>query len=974
MSLIKGNIYHGFRLQDVNRVEEINSTAFLFEHEKCGARLLFLENDDDNKVFSITFRTPPSDSTGVAHIVEHSVLCGSRKFPVKEPFVELVKGSLNTFLNAMTFPDKTMYPVASRNDKDFRNLMDVYLDAVFYPQMHDHPEILMQEGWHYELEAAEQEITYKGVVYNEMKGVFSSPDAVLDRKTMEVLFPDTTYGNDSGGDPDDIPKLTQEMFSAFHKQYYHPSNSYIFLFGKLDIVDNLKFLDAEYLSGFDRLPVDSEIAIQDPFNKAVEEVFDYPVSPGEGTEDKTMLGMAFVTGLATDRELYLAFQILAHLLLDTPAAPLKKALIDAEVGKEVYGYFTESLLQPTLSIIVSGTNQSAREKFVEVVYHTLQGLVDAGIDKSLLEASINVHEFKLREANFGTRPKGLIYNIRCMDSWLYNDDPLIHLAYERTLKKIKEGLESGYFESLIKQYLLENAHRAIITLQPTPGLGEQRAAEIRQELKEYKSKLTKAEIEEVIKQTVKLKARQEAEDSEEQLAAIPLIKLSDIQAKAEKLPLFEQCEAGVPILTHPQFTNQIAYTNLYFDTGNVPLEQLPYLYLLVEMLGKIDTHKYTYANLANEINLHTGGITYDVAAYPDKDDTNVYTSKFRIKSKTLLNKLPNTLELLGQVAGKNKFDDKKRIRELIQQIKTNWATSLFRRGQQIVASRVLSYFSPAARFNELGQYSFYQFLVDIDRNLNSRLDEIIYNLEQVSDYVFTKNNLLVSFTCDEEAYNQFQNNFSQFTDSLSKKDFPKQGYSFTTDRINEGLMTSGKVQYAAKGANFRKLGYSYHGSLKVLETVLRYDYFWNRIRVQGGAYGAFAQFERTGNLVFGSYRDPNLKETLAVYNETAAYLKRFNVSDREMNKYIIGTMSLLDTPLTPQLKGEKATLQYLRNISHAMIQQERDEILSTERKHISGLAEMVEAAMKENYLCVLGSEEKIKENKELFSKLVSVSE
>ena len=973
MNFVNNNV-KGFRFLDNKQVPEINSQVQLFEHEQSGARLLFVGNDDDNKVFSISFRTPPADSTGVAHIVEHSVLCGSRKFPLKEPFVELIKGSLNTFLNAMTYPDKTMYPVASRNDKDFRNLMDVYLDAVFFPAMNMDPEILMQEGWHYELDDKDSAITYKGVVYNEMKGVFSSPDAILEHKMMATLFPDTTYGLESGGDPDIIPQLTHEAFAEFHRTYYHPANSYIFLYGDLDLDDTLEFLDREYLSKFTRQSVQSEIALQPAFTAMKSQTFAYPVSLGESTADKSLLAMATVVGRSTDAELCLAFQMLTHLLLETPAAPLKKAIIDAGIGKEVGGYFIESLRQPVFSIMVSGSNEKDRDKLAAVVDGALRTLVAQGIEEKLLQASINSIEFKLREANYGGQPKGLAYNIKCMDSWLYDDDPILHLAYESALTQIKAGAKEGYFENLIKQYLLDNQHQALVALVPEPGLSEKRSEEVRQELAAYQATLNESDLAAIIEQTKKLKLRQETPDAEETLAIIPLLELQDLEKKSEKLALEERAADSVPVLFHRQFTNKIAYLMVYFDVRQVPQHDLPWLYLLADMLGKMSTANHDYGDLANEINIHTGGMVYDVWAYADKERDDQFQPKFRIRTKALLQHLPQTLRLLGEVSGRTLFSDHKRIKEIINQSKANWDTSLFRRGQQIVASRVLAYFSPAAQFNETGVLSYYQFLGNLEKKLSQSLDGVAEKLAEVARLVFNREHLLISLTCEEDDYKQFERHVSTFTDALGTADLPIRDYSFSARQRNEGLMTSGKVQYVAKGANFRKLGYDYHGSMKVLETILRYDYLWNRVRVQGGAYGGFAQFERAGNMVFGSYRDPNLAETIKVYDETAQYLSNFAVSQREMTKYIIGTMSQLDAPMTPQMKGERAAMQYIRGISQADIQRERDEILTTKQETIQQLAPLVDEAMKQNYLCVLGSEEKIKAHKEVFGQLVSLSE
>ncbi len=974
MTLQVGNIYYGFRLLEEQTISELNSTARIFCHEKSGAQLIHFENDDDNKVFSITFRTPPKDSTGVPHIIEHSVLCGSRKFPLKEPFVELVKGSLNTFLNAMTFPDKTMYPVASRNEKDFRNLMDVYLDAVLYPNIYKSPEILMQEGWHYELESKAAEITYKGVVYNEMKGVFSAPDAILERKISEFLFPDTTYGVESGGDPDVIPQLTYEEFVDFHRRYYHPSNSYIFLYGDLHLLNNLKFIDDAYLSWFEKGAVDSAISLQAPPAAQVEKVIEYAISPTEKAEDKTFFSMNFAVGLATNPELCLAMQMLEYMLLETPAAPLKQALLAAGLGKDVFGSYNRSMLQPVFTIGISGSNEEQQEQFTAVVNQTLQKLATDGIDKKLVEASINIFEFALREANYGQRPKGLVYNIKCMDSWLYDAHPLLHLAYEPVLSKIKTALTTTYFENLINSYLLNNPHQALVALKPKAGLAEEKASQIRQQLADFKARLSPAEITELVDQTAKLKAMQAEPDPPEALAVIPLLELKDIEIQAEYLPLVEKQEKNVTILSHPLFTNQIAYVNLYFETRGVPQKLIPYLYLLVEMLGKVDTQKYTYTELSNEINIHTGGISYDIATYTENGSDNQYNPKLRIKAKTLADKLPEMFSLLGQIVSYSKFSDKKRIQDIIRQVKSCWEMNILRNGQQITASRVLSYFSPSAVYNEIGMLSFYEFVTDLEKNFADKYEEIRHNSALVAGIVFNETNLLIGLTTDRENYKKFQQAFPAFINCLGQLQPETNTYFFEFLQRNEGLLTSAKVQYVTKGANFKRLGYDYHGRLKVLETILRYDYLWTRVRVQGGAYGGFAQFDRSGNMVLGSYRDPNLKETLTVYDETAQYLRDFKVSDREMTKYIIGTMSQIDAPLTPQQKGERADAYYIRKILQADIQKERDEILATRQTDIQNLSSLLDAAMRQNYLCVLGNEQKIKDNKTVFNKLVNVFE
>lgn len=968
----KSSTIHGFELVAEEQVPEINCLSKLYLHKKSGAKLFFLQTDDDNKVFSVSFRTPPTDSTGVPHILEHSVLCGSRKFPTREPFVELVKGSLNTFLNAMTFPDKTMYPVASRNDKDFRNLMDVYLDAVFYPNIAEVPEIMMQEGWHYDLENAQAALSYKGVVYNEMKGVFSSPDAVLERKIQETLFPDSPYGVESGGDPEFIPELSQKQFVAFHKKYYHPANSYIYLYGDMDIDAELKFIDEEYLSHFDRIDVDSAIIRQAPFAKTTERTFSYPISPNEKLPDKTFLSLNFVIGEATDAETTLAFEILDHLLLGTPAAPLKKALLEAGIGKDVFGQFNQSILQPVFTVGVRGANASQKDDFVKIVYQTLQQLCKNGLDKKLVEASVNIHEFQLREANFGNYPKGLIYNIKCMDSWLYDDSPLVHLAYEGALAKVKTALTSRYFEKLIKQQLLDNTHCAVVVVKPEQGLAEAKNKELGAKLAKYKATLTATEIDRIIKQTEQLKARQTTPDTPEQLASIPMLALSDISRETDELPLEEKQEGVTQVLFHSLFTNQIAYVNLYFDSAVVTQPLLPYLFLLDGILGKVSTENYTYSELSNEINIHTGGISSASVAFSEQADDRIFYPKFKIKSKALVAKLPELMGLLGEILGHSRFDDKQRLKDLIAELKSKFAAIILEKGQIITASRVLSYVSPVANFREIGYLSFYHFVADLDEHFDEKFKEIEANLRYVAERIFTKEGLIISLTTAAADYTAFTSSLPGLYQELATAQELPQSYEFCLGAKNEGLMTSSKVQYVAKGANYRRLGFTYHGGLRVLESIMRYEYLWNRIRVQGGAYGAFAQFERNGNMVYGSYRDPNLAETLHVYDEAAQYIADFHVSEREMTKYVIGTISGIDSPLTPSLKGERAAENYFQHITKQDIEQERREILDITEAQVRGLAPLVDACIKQNLVCVLGGEEKIQQSKSLFADLVPV--
>ncbi|MFV0635699.1 insulinase family protein [Mitsuokella sp. WILCCON 0060] len=962
----ENTIIHGFKLLKKDEVAEVASTAYTFEHVKSGARLFFLKNDDDNKVFSISFRTPPVDDTGVAHIVEHSTLCGSRKYPLKEPFVELVKGSLNTFLNAMTYPDKTMYPVASRNDKDFQNLMDVYLDAVFYPNMRTNPQVLMQEGWHYEIEKPEEPLRYSGVVYNEMKGALSSPDDLLESRIMHSLYPDTTYGHESGGDPEAIPDLTQEKFIAFHQKYYHPSNSYIYLYGDMDIEEKLAYLDGEYLSHFDRIPVPSKIDRQQEFGSLKRETVPYPVSADEGTEEKTFLTLNWTTGESLDPKTMMGLEILEHALLRTPAAPLRKALVDAKLGKDVDSIFENDMLQPFFSIIINNSEADRLDKFYHLAMTKLQQLAENGIDRELLEASINLMEFRLREADFGSAPKGLIYGIRIMKSWLYGGDPETYLRYEDLLQQMKEGLTSRYFESLIEEYFLANPHRSLLAMVPDTELAARREQEQAEKLAKKKASLSKEEIEKIIASTRALKERQQSPETEEALKTIPVLKLSDIRKKSYPLPLDVREFDGTKVLFSDVNTNGIAYLNLYFDVSSVAEEELPYLYLLSEFIGMVDTKEHTYAELANLRNLHTGGMTSDVVVYTKKDEPDSMAPKLRIKAKALVKKLPELMSLLQEIMTESQFTDEKRLRELIEQEEASIELNLQRSANQIIVSRLAAYLSKAGRYADEGGLPFYPFLKEFAEDFAGSLKKMQNVFKTLLPKVFNRQNLILSVTLQEKEYEAFTKAFAPLQQALSDEKFPAAAYNWDIKPLNEGLTSSSRVQYVGKAANFLRLGYHFTGSMAVLETLLRYDYFWTKIRVQGGAYGAFTGFNRNGFMYFGSYRDPNLKETLAVFDGTADYAANFEASEREMDKFIIGTMSGVDTPMTPMMKGDAAATCYLRGITEADRQQRRDEILATRQQDIRALAPLIDACMKENVLCVFGNDEKIAEAKDVF--------
>lgn len=961
-------IYSGFRLNRIERIEEINGTAYEMKHEKSGARLIYIDSPDSNKVFNIAFRTTPQDSTGVAHIMEHSVLCGSRKFPLKEPFVELVKGSLNTFLNAMTYPDKTMYPVASKNDKDFHNLMDVYLDAVFYPRAANDPEILMQEGWHYELENVDDELTYKGVVFNEMKGVYSSPDSILERELMHELFPDTTYGVDSGGNPDVIPELTYEGFQEFYRTHYHPSNSYIFLYGTMDIEEQLRFINDEYLSHFDAIEVDTEVTLQAPFNEGKIVTYPYSIGSDESIDNRTLHALAYVLPAVTPEQ-SLAFEVLTHALLTSPAAPLKQVLVKAGIGSDVSGYYLDSIRQPMWAVHASGSNMDKQMELQSIVEATLTQLCEEGIDKELLEASLNSIEFALRENDFGGRPIGLAYVIRMMDNWLYGNDPLELLHYEEGLKNIRKGLHGTYFEDLIRRSILENNHKALVSMYPECGLQEKKDRDVKEQLANIKSSMSQDELEAIVEQTKRLKIRQETPDSEEALASIPLLELSDLNPYIEEIERRESTIGATKVHFVPTFTKGINYVAYYFHLDGLTEEELFYADILSDIIGRIDTTR-PYADVAKDINLNLGGLSSDITAIAKDGKRDEFTPLMIVRSKALHVKLPDLCRIVNDVIHYADYSDVNRLTELVQENKAIWDNEAFRRGNTIVSQRVMAQVSKVGKFRDAGNLGYYQKISELATN-PAALPLLPDKLSDVARKIFRANNVEIMFVGEDGELAVFTELMTPLLSEWSTESLPHNVLQLTNTFGNDGIATAGKVQYVAQGGNFIDHGFKHVGPMSVLETILRYEYLWIRIRVQGGAYGAFANFFDDGNMIFCSYRDPNLVETYNVYKELPEYLRSFTLSDREMRKYIIGTMSGLDLPMTPALRGPRAMGIYFSGANIADKVEFRKQVIACKPEDIVALADVVESVLKDNHICSMGNETKIKESN-LFDNIVSL--
>ncbi len=962
-----------YELLQEHSLKDLKSEGYLLKHKKSGARVVLISNDDDNKVFMIGFRTPPEDSTGLPHILEHSVLCGSEKFPAKDPFVELVKGSLNTFLNAMTYPDKTVYPVASCNDKDFQNLMHVYMDAVFYPNIYKRDEIFRQEGWSYKLDNVDGDLEYNGVVYNEMKGAFSSPEGVLDRVILNSLFPDTSYCNESGGDPEVIPELTYEQFLNFHSRYYHPSNSYIYLYGDMDMAQKLEWLDKEYLSRFDILDIDSAIRYQEPFDGVKEIEMEYSISSSEPEEDNTYLSYNKVIGTSLDRELYLAFEILDYALLSAPGAPLKKALVDAGIGKDIMGSYDNGIYQPVFSVIAKNANLEQKEEFISVIESTLSNIVKRGMDRKAIEAGINYHEFRYREADFGGYPKGLMYGLQIFESWLYDDaKPFIHVDAIETFEFLKSKMGTGYFEELIQKYLLDNTHASIVIVKPERGRAARLEKELYEKLKTYKAGLPKEEAEEIAAKTAQLLAYQEEPSTPEELEAIPVLEREDILK--EIAPVFNEeiYYDGTLMVHHDIETNGIGYVDLLFDLSAVPAEMLPYVGILQGVLGIIDTTNYKYGELFNEINVHTGGISTSLEMYPDvtKVKEKEFKATFEIKAKALYNKLPAAFDMMKEILTESKLDDAKRLKEILDMAISRIQMRFQSSGHTTAALRAMAYASPLSKFKDMTNgIDYYKKVSEIAEHFDEEKETLIHNLKTLAKMLFRAENMIISYTSSKEGLDGMEEIVKGLKQSLYKEAVESKPCVIYCEKKNEGFKTSSKVQYVARAGNFIDRGVDYTGALHILKVILSYDYLWQNIRVKGGAYGCMSNFTRLGEGYFVSYRDPNLEKTNEVYEGVTEYLRNFEVTERDMTKYIIGTISKLDQPMTPAAKGERSMSLYMNKVSEEMIKRERMQVLNASKEDIRRLADVVDAVLAAEQICVIGGEEKVEEAKALFKEV-----
>ena len=954
---------NAYELKNKSNVEEIAAEASIYEHKKTGAKIFTLKCDDDNKVFAIGFRTPVDDSTGVPHIIEHTVLCGSEKYPCKDPFIELAKGSLNTFLNAMTYPDKTVYPVASCNDKDFANLMDVYLDAVFHPNIYREEKIFKQEGWHYELEDATDELKINGVVYNEMKGVYSSLDGIMEAAANKELFPGHNYAEESGGDPDVIPELTYENFIDFHKRYYHPSNSYIYLYGNMDMEATLEKIDRDYLSKYEMLKIDSAIPESGMLPAPVDKIYEYSISDSESEENKTVLSINWKVGGELDPVKYTALQILDYILLEVPGAPIQEALIKAGIGDDITGGYCNGIRDPYFGIVAKNTEADKKNEFLKIIRDTLEKQVEGDLDHEAILAAINVYEFRAREADYGMYPKGLMYGLQSFDSWLYDGDPTMHLRYNGVFAKLKEEIEKGYFENIIKENILNNPSPVVLTFVPKKGLTTKKEEELKAKLAKIKAAMSPEEIEKVIEETKALKAYQSEPSREEDLLKIPMLKREDISRKTPEYDGRIIERDGLKYFYSNVFTSGICYLKCSFDLRNLDPEDIPYAELLTEVLGYIDTEKHSYAQLATLTNLNSGGIGFNVEAFPVTTKHNEAIFTFAANAKVLYNKIGFACHTIEEMLFESKLDDVERLRDIVSESKAKTKETMLYSGHQTALNYAGSKINICRWFNDnVRGIGFLRMLENVD------IETLPEKLKDLCRKIFTRENLIIDVICDDEKLideikleGLYEN--ADLPNHISSE---HQVAKMLDGGIKTAFTTASQVNYVARFGDFRKHGFDTNGALNVLRVILNYNYLWNNIRVLGGAYGCSSVFASNGGSGFTSYRDPNLTKTNEIYEGVVDYVANYEADEREMTKSVIGCMSEMDAPVSPLIKGLRAFGNYYSNYTYEMRQKSRDEMLNVTPEDIRNLKDIVKAVLDDGAVCAIGNEKQIKENAAAF--------
>ncbi len=958
-------VSYGFELLQERYISELKTLARFYRHIQTGAEILSMINDDENKVFGITFRTPPRDSTGVAHILEHSVLCGSRRYPVKEPFVEILKGSLQTFLNAFTYPDKTCYPVASQNIQDFYNLIDVYLDAVFYPRIT--PEIFQQEGWHYEREKRDDPLTYKGVVFNEMKGANSSPDSLLAEYSQQSLFPDTTYGLNSGGDPAVIPDLNYEQFRDFHRRYYHPSNARIFFAGDDDPEERLRLVDV-YLKDYKKIEIDSVVHIQPRFDSPRRIVRSF--ASGDDSS-RAMMTVNWMFSETKDAVTNMALHILGYILLGTPGSPLRKALIESGLGEDITGGGMEGeLRQLFFSVGLKGIGAGKADAVEALILKTLEELASDGIEPDAVEAAVNTIEFGLRENNTGSYPRGLVLMLRAMTTWLYDADPLTLLSFEPLMSEVKAHIasERSFFAGMIRKYFLDNPHRTTVVMEPDTNLKDKMDAAERQKLDDVRKTAGPEELENIFKNAERLKKIQETPDSPAALATIPTLKLGELEKKNRTIPITVLEEKGATVLYHDISTNNIVYIEIGLDLRPLLRKYVQYIPLFSRALLEMGTKKEDYVEISRRIDRKTGGI-HPSLFISGANDTKEAKARLFLCGKAILPQVGELFDIIRDLLMDVALDNRERFRQMVLEEKARQEQQLVPGGHQAVNLRLRAHFSEAGRLAEqLSGVSYLFFLRELAGRIDQDWPSVYSTLEEMRHVLVNREAMLFNVTVDEAGWKKVRPHLTDFTGKIpagstgAEAGIPGDFSTGMNIPEHEGLIVPSQINYVGKGANLYRSGYTYHGSIRVITRYLRASWLWDSVRVRGGAYGAFCNFDKfSGVLTFLSYRDPNLLKTIEAFDETAGFLRNCDLSNDELTKGIIGAIGDMDAYMFPDARGYASMIRYLTGNTEEDIQRTRDEIFSTTAEDFKRFADVIDRVAKSGLVKVLGSENAIRE-------------
>lgn len=974
-----GKTYYGFQLTSVKNIPKINSTVMQFTHVKTGAKLMYLKNDDTQRVFDISFRTPTSDNSGVNHIIEHSVLDGSKNYPVKSPFQEMLKSSLGSFINAMTGNDYTTFPAASTNEQDLKNLMGVYLDAVFYPNVTTDPRIFKQEGWRYELPSKDSDLTINGVVYNEMKGDYSNPQWLLRNAVNESLFPDTSYKWDSGGNPEDIPSLTREQLISTYKKNYTPSNSYIYLYGKLDIGQYLQYIDQNYLSKFDKVNVDTSIKTEKSLSNIPDKIASYPVPNDGDTKKKAYLSLNFVTGNIDDKETNIALNFLSYLLMGTDNAPLKKALADSGIAENVSSSFSMSGIQPVFSIDATNSDESSKEAFEKTIFDTLKNISKNGFDKDFLNSSLESYDISNRSEKLVTPMlggNGLILSQTALSTWIYDKDPTMYFDTTDVMEKIKKSDVNKYFTNLIDKYLLSNNYHSMVVLKPETGLENKNAEAAAKKLADYKSKIGEEGINSLLNNTQDFNTWQKSEDSKEALETLPKLSLNDIKPELPNLSYKVESQSGTKVLTHNADLNGLSNISLYFDTSKVPQDKLHYLSLLSSLLGNVDTKEHSCEQLSNEMLQYAGStINFTPSARSNSKNPDDYSPKITVSLLAPDDNISKSLDITEEIINDSQFTNKQRIKQIIEQNKSALQTILTSGSGIAAIMRMNSYMNESGRYSEeLTGISYYKFLQDLDSNFDSKWDEISKNLNDTCKLAFNRNGLIASYSGNENTSETFKNELSRISPKINSQVLPQQKYTFVQPEKNTAFSSTAKVQTIIQVGDFKKDGYTYSGKMLVLQNVLDNGYLWNKVRTTGGAYGVQSSISPNGEVILASIRDPNLKETLDAFQGTVNYLKNFQATDSEMTNYIIGAIkSFVNLKSNgPLIESSLCDSMYLTNYSVNDLLNYEKEALSTTPDDIRNYGNILDQVLKQNIYFAEGSSEKIEENKQLFNEIIDM--